>query len=174
LAAATEYVLDHGVSTLSLRPLAAALGTSDRMLLYYFGTREALLTAVLGEVADRLRDVVLRVLPEQPLPPAGVLAASLGASADPEAARPLRLWLEVIGLAAAGDATCAATARAVTEGWIGWLAARIDAPEEQRRPAAAAVLAVVDGLVMQLHVCPPESAQAAAAWIVRALSDPRA
>ncbi len=30
---ATDYVLEHGLLGLSLRPLAAALGTSDRMLL---------------------------------------------------------------------------------------------------------------------------------------------
>ena len=37
--AATDYVLEHGLIGLSLRPLAAALGTSDRMLLYHFGAR---------------------------------------------------------------------------------------------------------------------------------------
>ncbi|WP_338891053.1 TetR/AcrR family transcriptional regulator [Rhodococcus sovatensis] len=42
-----DYVREHGVSDLSLRPLAAGLGTSSRMLLYYFGTKEELLKEVL-------------------------------------------------------------------------------------------------------------------------------
>ena len=49
-----EHVLREGVATLSLRPLAAALGTSDRMLLYYFGTRDKLLVAALAEVRRTL------------------------------------------------------------------------------------------------------------------------
>lgn len=53
LAAATDYVLGHGLSGLSLRPLAAALGTSPRMLLYDFGSKEALLSEVLLEARRR-------------------------------------------------------------------------------------------------------------------------
>ena len=34
--AATDYAIEHGLIGLSLRPLAVALGTSDRMLLYHF------------------------------------------------------------------------------------------------------------------------------------------
>ena len=51
--AATDYVLEHGLIGLSLRPLAAALGTSDRMLLYHFGTKDDLVAAVLRESNDR-------------------------------------------------------------------------------------------------------------------------
>ena len=34
------YVLEHGLAGLSLRPLAAAAGTSDRMLLYHFASKQ--------------------------------------------------------------------------------------------------------------------------------------
>jgi AcrR family transcriptional regulator len=53
LAAATDYVLDHGLAGLSLRPLAGALGTSTRMLLYDFGSKEELIMAVLTEARRR-------------------------------------------------------------------------------------------------------------------------
>ncbi|MGW1892323.1 TetR/AcrR family transcriptional regulator [Streptomyces sp. NPDC002004] len=43
-----EYVIHNGLSDLSLRPLARALGTSDRMLLYYFGTKERLVAEALA------------------------------------------------------------------------------------------------------------------------------
>ncbi|MGW1987900.1 TetR/AcrR family transcriptional regulator [Streptomyces collinus] len=42
------YVLHNGLTDLSLRPLAQALGTSDRMLLYYFGTKERLVAEVVA------------------------------------------------------------------------------------------------------------------------------
>ncbi|GFH36917.1 TetR/AcrR family transcriptional regulator [Streptomyces pacificus] len=43
-----DYVVRNGLSGLSLRPLAAELGTSDRMLLYYFGTKDRLVAEVLA------------------------------------------------------------------------------------------------------------------------------
>src|SRR5262249_51593941 len=46
LARALQYVLVHGLEDLSLRPLASALGTSARMLVYHFGSREDLLRAL--------------------------------------------------------------------------------------------------------------------------------
>lgn len=52
-AAATDYVLEHGLIGLSLRPLAAALGTSDRMLLYHFGTKDHLVADVLHTSINR-------------------------------------------------------------------------------------------------------------------------
>ncbi|HEX6486223.1 MAG TPA: TetR/AcrR family transcriptional regulator, partial [Nocardioidaceae bacterium] len=53
VAAATDFVLEHGLIGLSLRPLAAALGTSDRMLLYHFTSKDDLVAAVLRESNDR-------------------------------------------------------------------------------------------------------------------------
>lgn len=43
-----DYIAEHGLAELSLRPLAAALGTSSRMLIYYFGTKEELLVQALA------------------------------------------------------------------------------------------------------------------------------
>lgn len=49
------YFLRRGVANLSLRPLAAAAGTSARMLLHYFGSKEALIAEVMGQVQARLQ-----------------------------------------------------------------------------------------------------------------------
>jgi AcrR family transcriptional regulator len=54
LAQVADYVLEHGLEGVSLRPLAAALGTSTRMLLYDFGSKEALLDEALAEIRRRL------------------------------------------------------------------------------------------------------------------------
>lgn len=48
-----EYILDHGLAGLTLRPLAAAIKTSPRMLLYFFGSKEELIFEVLTRI--RLR-----------------------------------------------------------------------------------------------------------------------
>jgi AcrR family transcriptional regulator len=46
LAAAVAQAMQGGIADLSLRELAAVIGTSHRMLLYHFGSREGLLAAV--------------------------------------------------------------------------------------------------------------------------------
>jgi AcrR family transcriptional regulator len=50
-----EYILEHGLAGLSLRPLAAGVRTSPRMLLYFFGSKEKLISEVLAEI--RLRQL---------------------------------------------------------------------------------------------------------------------
>ena len=50
-----SYFLRHGVANLSLRPLAAAVGTSARMLLHYFGSKETLIAEVMEQVQQRLQ-----------------------------------------------------------------------------------------------------------------------
>ncbi|SOB88442.1 TetR/AcrR family transcriptional regulator [Streptomyces sp. 1331.2] len=48
LAATVRYVAEHNVSDLSLRPLAAEIGSSPRVLLYLFGSKEQLVREVLA------------------------------------------------------------------------------------------------------------------------------
>ncbi|WP_405527207.1 TetR/AcrR family transcriptional regulator [Streptomyces avidinii] len=62
------YVRGHGLSELSLRPLARDLGTSDRMLLYYFGTKERMVAEALA--LDEQRPILrLRQLLDSHDPP---------------------------------------------------------------------------------------------------------
>src|SRR6266545_4785126 len=46
------YVLEHGIADLSLRPLAAAIGSSPRVLLFLFGTKDGLIREFLARVSD--------------------------------------------------------------------------------------------------------------------------
>ena len=59
LAAAIDHALDAGIADLSLRELAAAIGTSHRMLIYHFGSREKLLVAVTQKVEEIQRAALL-------------------------------------------------------------------------------------------------------------------
>src|SRR5215208_7512748 len=51
--AATDYAIEHGLIGLSLRPLAQALGTSDRMLLYHFRDKDDLVATILRSATSR-------------------------------------------------------------------------------------------------------------------------
>ncbi|MGA3347485.1 MAG: TetR/AcrR family transcriptional regulator [Candidatus Sulfotelmatobacter sp.] len=50
-----QYLSRHGLADLSLRPLAKAVGSSPRVLLYYFGSKEKMVVQVLAEVRKRQR-----------------------------------------------------------------------------------------------------------------------
>lgn len=50
---AVEYVMTHGIWDLSLRPLAKALHTNARMLVYHFGSREQLMRSILEGLREQ-------------------------------------------------------------------------------------------------------------------------
>lgn len=65
LEASYQYALAHGLGDLSLRPLAAAIGSSPRVLLFLFGSKDGLVRALLARartdelaLLQRLRDTV--------------------------------------------------------------------------------------------------------------------
>ena len=58
LTAAVEQAMRGGIADMSLRELAAAIGTSHRMLIYHFGSREGLLAAVARTVEEAQRATV--------------------------------------------------------------------------------------------------------------------
>lgn len=91
LTRAYEYVLAHNMTDLSLRPLAAAIGTSPRVLLFLFDSKDGLIAAVLGRARSAELEFLRQIAPAD-------LAATLRATWDwlaGPAHRPLlRLWLE--------------------------------------------------------------------------------
>src|SRR6201995_4899349 len=62
LSACYGYVLEHGLTGLSLRPLAAATGTSPRVLLYLFGSKEHLVREVLARARHEQISLVTEIL----------------------------------------------------------------------------------------------------------------
>ncbi len=68
LAATIEYFAEHGIGETTLRGLAAAVGTSHRMLIYHFGSREGLLAEVVRVVEAQQREslAALAAEPDRP------------------------------------------------------------------------------------------------------------
>src|ERR1043165_1052676 len=50
---AVDYVTTHGIGDLALRPLAKALKTNARMLIYHFGSREGLMREILAGLREQ-------------------------------------------------------------------------------------------------------------------------
>jgi AcrR family transcriptional regulator len=145
------YVRDHGLADLSLRPLAAAIGSSPRVLLFLFGSKDGLIRALLARArADELR-MLDGELPEDLDEAARVVWRWL---AD-ETHRPvLRLWVEAYArsLVETGG-PWAGFAASTVEDWLGVLAKAQPAGERGTEAGLArrtAVLAVLRGALLDL------------------------
>ena len=62
LADAVEHFAKNGIGDASLRSIATSIGTSHRMLIYHFGSREGLLAEVVRTVEQQQRDLLAEVL----------------------------------------------------------------------------------------------------------------
>jgi AcrR family transcriptional regulator len=133
LAKAADYVLERGLAGLSLRPLAKALGTSPRMLLYDFETKERLIHEILAEI--RRREV-------------GLLEADVDTLDDvwrwiaaPEREPFLRLFFEVYV-----DALGREEAEPLVRDWLDYLQTSWHPPVDEA--TATLMVAVVRGLLL--------------------------
>ncbi|MFD6219436.1 TetR/AcrR family transcriptional regulator [Nocardia asteroides] len=99
LAGVVAYIATHGLAELSLRPLAAALGTSSRMLIYYFGTKEELLVQALATQRPDLAAVFGGVT--EPAQLRDRLTAFFDLNTDGAEADSVRVLLQVLGAACA-------------------------------------------------------------------------
>ena len=68
LNAALKYLMSHGVANASLRPIAAELGTSPRILMFHFKSKEGLLQNVIEELNSRLQRSLESTLNHNPGP----------------------------------------------------------------------------------------------------------
>jgi len=126
LEAAYVYALSNGLAGLSLRPLAAAIGSSPRVLLFLFGSKEGLIRALLARAReDELAYLgTLRGQPDDP----GLAAAGRDVwawLAAPAHHALLVLWTEGYARSLLGEpGPWAEFAAETVSDWLGLLAAR--------------------------------------------------
>jgi AcrR family transcriptional regulator len=145
-----EYVLAHGLSGLSLRPLAAAVQSSPRVLLFLFGSKEELIRALLARAREEEVELVERVR--------GDLVQTAQAIWEWLAAEEhrglLRLWAESYARSLVEpEGPWAGFADATVHDWLDLLA-RAQPPAERDSAAGEArrtlVLAVLRGTMLDL------------------------
>jgi AcrR family transcriptional regulator len=146
-----------GVGDRSLRDVAAAVGTSHRMLLHHFRSREDLLVAIVEEVERHQ----MGLLPELPTNPAESFAAMWADLRRPELRQLERLFFECYARAAQGEKPFARMVPSAVDGWLAEVAAVAGGAFD---PAMARLgLAVVRGLLLDLVATEDEAGVDAAA-----------
>jgi AcrR family transcriptional regulator len=147
-----DYVIENGLSDLSLRPLADAVGSSARVLLYYFGSKDKLVTAVLVAAGDRQRALFAR-LPRSAASYRETVQAAWRVLSAPQNVPLFRLFFEVYGLALqAPDRFPGFLQRAVGV-WLDFLepsALRDGYSKRDARAIASVILAGYRGFLLDL------------------------
>src|SRR5262249_36423666 len=157
LDALIEEFADGGIGDRSLREVAGAVGTSHRMLLHHFGSREDLLLAVVEEVERRQ----MGMLSEIPTNAAGGFSAMWADLRRPELRRLERLFFECYARAAQGEKPFARMVPGAVDGWLSAVESIAGAAFD---PAMARLgLAVTRGLLLDLVATNDEAGVDAAA-----------
>ena len=149
---AYAYVRDHGLTQLSLRPLAAAIGSSPRVLLFLFDSKDGLVRALLARARrDELR-LLSEAGPADGLPEAGTQIWCW--LSDPAHRALLTLWVEAYARSLIeSDGPWAGFAAETVADWLRFLShaqppATRDTP--QARSDRTAVLALLRGALLDL------------------------
>lgn len=117
LARVMAHVAETGLSDVSLRELADAVGTSHRMLHYHFGGRDGLVAAIVEAMEAQQREA-LRTLAEGADSPTAVVQAQWAELSRPEVAPFVRLFFEVLALALHGRPGTEGFLDDLTQPWI--------------------------------------------------------
>jgi AcrR family transcriptional regulator len=147
----TDRLVDLAVTEsferFGLRDQAAALGTSDHMLLYYFKTKSDLVRAVLRRVPERLAEALAGA--DQPAPPEDFLVQALAELRDPAIAPLVRIWTEAVARGARGEEPYRQAANAAIGQWKAWIVSRLLMPEGPAKTGlATTLLAFFEGAVL--------------------------
>jgi AcrR family transcriptional regulator len=153
LAKVVAYGGQHGLSDLSLRELAAAVGTSHRMLLYHFGSKEGLMVAVVQAVEAAQRDALAELAADQSLDDPDAIRAMWRRLADPAMWPRERLFYEMYGQALQGRPGTTSLLDGIVDEWVdetSRFAIAGGTPESVARAEARLGVAVVRGLLLDL------------------------
>lgn len=149
LARCVAWFAEHGVGDTSLRTLAAGVGTSHRMLIYHFGSREGLLAAVTQAVEEQQRAALLA---------SGTATVhdarqSWQRLSNPRLWPQERLFFELYAYALRGRPGTEGFLDGIVESWVAPIAAALveaGADERTARADARLGVAVVRGLLLDL------------------------
>jgi AcrR family transcriptional regulator len=148
-----EHLEAEGLGAASLRQIAAAVGTSHRMLVYHFGSKEALLVEVVRALEGQQKQFLATLVADASLAPSDQMSRMWRQLIDPSVWPRARLFFEVYGQALRGGRGSERFLKDVVRSWIGPLSElgrRHGIAEKEVESFARLSLAVTRGLLLDL------------------------
>ncbi|MBD2841401.1 TetR/AcrR family transcriptional regulator [Erythrobacter rubeus] len=143
------HVLEHGLGGASLRPLAKAAGTSDRMLIYHFGNKEQLVADLLEYIAGVYSAALdMAIGPERPTSRQECFERILEQGRQRTMQRFLVLWWEIVAGSARGVPGYKNAAEQMMTNQLAWLEGQM--PKDDPDPAGGAryIMTLLEGTLM--------------------------
>jgi AcrR family transcriptional regulator len=150
---AIAYVAQNGIGDVSLRTLAASLGTSHRMLIHHFGSKEGLWVEIVRTVEQRQRETLSEILPDPSKPVGEAMRAWWKHISDPSLWPNERLFFELYGQALQHRPHTTGLLDGIVDDWLDPITEinlAIGVPEPVARAYARLGVAVTRGLLLDL------------------------
>ncbi|KEO91844.1 TetR family transcriptional regulator [Erythrobacter longus] len=143
------HVLQHGLGGASLRPLAKAAETSDRMLLYHFGNKEALIRELLAYIAEVYSTALDMALGDsRPKTRKECFERVLAQGRQPAMQPFMVLWWEIVAGSARGLPGYGEAAGEMITKQLEWLQSQMPADDPDPEGGARYLLTLLEGTLM--------------------------
>jgi len=162
LAGALATAFADGLSRLTYGRVAQRLGINDRTVVYYFPSKNDLVTDVVLSMAAQLQDTLAPAFASRAADHRELLRAAWPVLARPDADPVFAVFFEANGLALSGREPYRTLVPQLVTGWIDWVALYVDGTEEHRRAEAETAIAVLDGLLLLRQLGGADAAERAA------------
>lgn len=143
--AVAAHLVREGFSNSGIRALAGSAGISDRMLMYYFETKDELIASALRRLARDMSEGLEMLLPKKPFAPARIVEVMVQSAGASEQQAVLKLWFEIIGLAIRGQEPYRSTVSQILKDWEQWIRDRL---RKDQMDQAGEILARIEGSLM--------------------------
>jgi AcrR family transcriptional regulator len=145
----TDIALADGLSELVLLRAAKRLATSDRMLVYYFGTKSEIIHAVLTCISQRQSAMLAARSSGGPRSAKRVFEKAWTIVSDPKFVPFMRVWTEVVSRGSRGEEPYKTFGEQAISSWLAWLETRLAMPPGKARGRhAAAILTILFGATL--------------------------